>query len=57
MERLDQGHLHPKLLLEVLRLTCLGRELNPGLRRGSEHSGKELFEHHINSYGIRNIYI
>ncbi len=28
MERLDQGHLHPKL--EVLRLTCLGRESNLG---------------------------
>jgi hypothetical protein len=32
-ERLDQGHLHRKL--EVPRLTtCLGRELNPGLRDG-----------------------
>ncbi len=29
MERLDQGHLHPKL--EVPGLTCLGRESNPGL--------------------------
>jgi hypothetical protein len=27
-DRLDQGLLHTKL--EVLRLTCLGRELNPG---------------------------
>ncbi len=46
MERLDQGHLHPKL--EVQRLTCLGRESNPGLR--GEHSSKELFEQRINSY-------
>jgi hypothetical protein len=29
MERLDQGHSHPKL--EVPRLTCLGRESNLGL--------------------------
>jgi hypothetical protein len=28
MKRLDQGHLHPKP--EVPRLTCPGRELNPG---------------------------
>jgi hypothetical protein len=28
VERLDQGLLHAKL--EVPRLTCLGRELNPG---------------------------
>jgi hypothetical protein len=32
MERLDQGHLHPKL--EALRLTSLGWESNPGLRGG-----------------------
>jgi hypothetical protein len=35
MKRLDQGHLHPKL--EAPRLTCLGRDWNPGLygaRRG-----------------------
>jgi hypothetical protein len=31
-ERLDQDHHHPKL--EVPRLTCLGWELNPGLRGG-----------------------
>jgi hypothetical protein len=28
MERLDQGHIHPKL--EVPRLKCLGLESNPG---------------------------
>jgi hypothetical protein len=28
MKRLDQDHLHPKL--EVLSLTCLGQESNPG---------------------------
>jgi hypothetical protein len=34
MKRLDQGHLYPKL--EVPRLTCLGRESNPGLRGGRQ---------------------
>jgi hypothetical protein len=29
MERFDHGRFHPKL--EVPRLTCLGRESNPGL--------------------------
>jgi hypothetical protein len=37
-ERLDQGHLHPKL--EVLRQTCPGWESDPGLRGGGEHSRK-----------------
>jgi hypothetical protein len=32
MERLDQGHLHPKL--EVPGLTCPGRDSNSGLLRG-----------------------
>jgi hypothetical protein len=32
MERLDQGHLHPKL--EVLRLTYLCWESSQGLRGG-----------------------
>jgi hypothetical protein len=32
MERLDQGHLHPKL--EVPRMTCLGQESNLGLSSG-----------------------
>jgi hypothetical protein len=31
LERLDQGHLHPKL--EVQRLTCPGRESTLGLPR------------------------
>jgi hypothetical protein len=44
MERIDQGHLHPKL--EVTRLTSLGRELN----LGGEHSSKELFKQRVNSY-------
>jgi hypothetical protein len=48
MERLDQGHLHSKL--EVPRLTCLGRELNPGLLSEGEHSSKELLEQCVNSY-------
>ena len=41
-ERLDQGHLHPKL--EVPRLTCPGRESNLGLLGGGEHSRKETLE-------------
>ncbi len=45
MERLGQGHLHPKL--EVHRLTCLGRESNPGLRGGGELSSKDLYEQRI----------
>ncbi len=44
MERLDQGHLHPKL--EVPRLTFLDRES----KRASTHSNKELFEQHNHSY-------
>ncbi len=32
MERLDRGHLYPKL--EAPRLTYLGWELNPGLGGG-----------------------
>jgi hypothetical protein len=43
MKRLDQGHLRPKL--EVLRLTCPGRESNPG-----EHSRKEQFEQLVNGF-------
>jgi hypothetical protein len=43
MARLDQGHLHPKL--EVPRLTCPGRESDPG-----PHSSKELSEQRVNSY-------
>ncbi len=31
-KRLDQGHLHPNL--EGWRLTCPGRESNPGLNGG-----------------------
>ncbi len=42
MQRLDQGHLHPKL--EVPRLTCPGRESNLGLLGGVEHSRKETLE-------------
>jgi hypothetical protein len=44
MERLDQGHLHPKL--EVPRLKCLCRVSAVG----SKHSSKELFEQCINSF-------
>ncbi len=51
MKKLEQDHLHP--LLEHPRLTCLGRESNTGLQGGkrqNEHSSKELFEQHVNSY-------
>jgi hypothetical protein len=48
MERLEQGHLHPKL--EVPRLTCFGQESNPGLLGGEASTLKELFEPCINSY-------
>jgi hypothetical protein len=44
MERLDPGHLHPKL--EVPGQTCPGRESNPG----GEHSEKEPIEQLVNSY-------
>jgi hypothetical protein len=47
MERLEQGHLHPKL--EVPGLTWPGREWNPGLR-GGRHSRKEPFKQLFNSY-------
>jgi hypothetical protein len=40
MERLNQGHLHPKL--EVPRLTCLSQE-----SMGGRQSSKELFEQRI----------
>jgi hypothetical protein len=36
--------------LEVPRLTCPGRESNPVLTVGSEHSRKETFEKLIISY-------
>ncbi len=42
MERLDQGHLHPKL-----EVPCLGRESNPSFRGGGELSSKELYEQRI----------
>ncbi len=41
--RLDQDHLHPEL--EVLRPTCLGREMNLGHR-----GGRRALEQRINSY-------
>jgi hypothetical protein len=43
MERLEEGHFHPKL--EVSRLTCLGQAVVRG-----EHFIKELIEQHNNSY-------
>ncbi len=42
MEKHDQGHPHPKL--KVPRLTCLGRESNPGLS-----GGMPRFEQRVNS--------
>jgi hypothetical protein len=54
LERLDQGHLHPKL--EARRLTCLGRESIPASVVGGEHSSKELFEQRINSYCGTSMY-
>jgi hypothetical protein len=50
MERLDQGHLHPKL--EAPGLTCPGRDSNPGRAscvRG-EHSRKEPSRQLVNNY-------
>jgi hypothetical protein len=41
MDRLDQGHLHPKL--EIPGLTCPGRESNTG-GEGGGHSRKEQFD-------------
>ncbi len=38
MERLDQGHLHPKL--EVPRLTSIVQESNPGLHSGTSTLAK-----------------
>ncbi len=52
MERLDQGHLHPKL--EVPGLIGPGRESNAGPR--GEHSRTEPFENTLLT-AIRNIYI
>jgi hypothetical protein len=51
MERLEQGHLQPKL--EVPRLTCPGRESNPG---GNEHSRKEPFKQ-LKLIAILNLYM
>ncbi len=48
MERLYQGHLHPKL--EVLRLHVSTRNQTQAFAVGGEHSNKELFEQSINSY-------
>ncbi len=43
MERLDQGHVRPKL--EVPRLACLGLQNRTlASAEGGEHSSKELFE-------------
>ncbi len=52
MEKLEQGHLNPKL--EVPRLTCLRWESNPGLH--GAWRGAKLF---LNSFiiAIWNIYI
>jgi hypothetical protein len=44
MERLDLGHLHPKLEIDMSR-----PEIEPG-PLASEHSSKELFEQRVNSY-------
>ncbi len=56
MERLDKGHIHPKL--EVPKLTCLSLESNPGFpgRRRALYS-KELFKQFGNSYAIPYTYI
>jgi hypothetical protein len=53
MEGLDQGHLNPKL--EVLRLTFLVRESNPGLRKWEAST---LAKNYPNSVliAIQNIY-
>ncbi len=44
--RLDQGHLHPELGSQEPRLTCLGRESNPG----GERYSKELFKQRVNRF-------
>jgi hypothetical protein len=46
MGRLDQGHLHPKL--EVPRLTCSGRDSNPGLPRPPWWEANTLERSHSN---------
>jgi hypothetical protein len=48
MERLDQGHLHPKLESR----DCMSRPgIEPGASAvGGEHSSKELSEQRVNSY-------
>jgi hypothetical protein len=48
MERLDQGHLHPKL--EVLRLIVSAGNQTRVSAVGSEHSSKELFKLRVKSY-------
>jgi hypothetical protein len=53
MERLYQGHLHPKL--EVPILTCPGRNRTRSSTVGGKYSSKELFEQY--NIAIRNIYI
>jgi hypothetical protein len=52
MERLHQGHLHPKL--EVPGLTCLDRNRNWASMVEGEHSKKEPFETD-NLIAIRNL--
>jgi hypothetical protein len=54
MERLDQGHLHPKL--KISRLTCLGQELNPD---PPQWEASTLAKSYSNSIliAIQNIYI
>jgi len=51
MERLDEGHLHPKLEVPTPETDMSRPGIKPGplMSVGGEQSSKELFEHCINS--------
>jgi hypothetical protein len=48
MERLDQGHLHPKLEVPRLCRTWVSEV-------GGEHSSKGLFEQRVHSYSEHHV--
>ncbi len=52
MERLDHGHLHPKLDLHFW-----ARNRTRASSVGGEHSSKELFVQRINSYSEHLLYM
>ncbi len=53
MERLDQGHLHAKLV--ILRLTCLDQESNPASGQWEASSLAQIYSN-IVFIAIWNIY-